>query len=374
MKMSAGIRQVTVLKKTVLFSIIHMLVDGLCAYAMASVLPGGCPVISIFIIYNFCAFVLQMPVGAVIDVLISRSGNTVLPLSLSIGGSVITLVGSFMLVFLPGPVLLQYLGVVILGIGNAVFHVGGGVGSVIEDHMNSRKGMNLGLFVAPGALGLYLGARFKTVSPVMVILLYMLFAGVIMVFLSKAYSNDKLIRKYRPDRSEFEGRDIILIISCFLVVALRSYIGFSVPMSWKTGMLLPLLAVLCVVLGKFGGGVLAAVFDVRAVIIVTLILSAVGYAFIDIPVIGLITLFLFNTTMPVTLYLLVNRFRDMPGLYFGLLTAAQFAGYLLSKYPMVSTDKNSLTGTFGCILSLGLLLAAAFVPGDSAFLKKRPDP
>ena len=134
-----------ILKKTVLFSIIHMLVDGLCAFTMAAVSPSGYAVVSAFIVYNFCAFVLQMPIGAVIDGLISRSDNHKLPLLFSIYGSVITLAGSLILIFLPGTILTAYSGVIVLGIGNAMFHVGGGVGSIIEDHINNQKGQNLGL-------------------------------------------------------------------------------------------------------------------------------------------------------------------------------------------------------------------------------------
>ena len=344
------------MKKTVLFSIIHMLVDGLCAFTMAAVSPSGYAVISAFIVYNFCAFVLQMPIGAVIDGLISRSDNHKLPLLFSIYGSVITLAGSLILIFLPRTILTAYSGVIVLGIGNAMFHVGGGVGSIIEDHINNKKGQNLGLFVAPGALGLYLGAKFYTVSPFIILFLYALVVVMIMILLKNAYAVDNRSHKYIC--APVKRRDLILIICCFIVVVLRSYIGFSVSMPWKTGTLLPLLAVICIVLGKFGGGVLAARFDVRLVISVTLIISSIGYAFIDIPMIGLITLFLFNTTMPITLYLLVNRFKNMPGLYFGFLTVALFAGYVPSALSLTPSVNNRLIGIFGCIVSLILLLAA----------------
>ena len=344
------------MKKTVLFSIIHMLVDGLCAFTMAAVSPSGYAVVSAFIVYNFCAFVLQMPIGAVIDGLISRSDNHKLPLLFSIYGSVITLAGSLILIFLPGTILTAYSGVIVLGIGNAMFHVGGGVGSIIEDHINNKKGQNLGLFVAPGALGLYLGAKLYTVSPFIILFLYALVVVMIMILLKNAYAIDNRSHKYIC--APVERRDLILIICCFIVVVLRSHIGFSVSMPWKTGTLLPLLAVICIVLGKFGGGVLAARFDVRLVISVTLIISSVGYAFIDIPMIGLITLFLFNTTMPITLYLLVNRFKNMPGLYFGFLTVALFAGYVPSALSLTPSVNNRLIGILGCIVSLILLLAA----------------
>ncbi len=349
-----------VLKKTVLFSIIHMMVDGLCAFTMAAVSPGGYAVISSFIVYNFCAFVLQMPIGAVIDGLIAKTGDDKLPLRFSIYGLAVTFTGSLMLFCLPVATFTTYTGVIILGIGNALFHIGGGVGSVLEDRTNDKKGQNLGLFVAPGALGLYLGSRLSSFGPVMILPAYIMIVGIIVFFLEKAYLHNEQALQYKPVSHSLKRRDLILIICCFIVVILRSYIGFRVSMPWKTGIILPLLAVIFVVSGKFCGGILAAVFDVRLVITVTLILSAIGYAFTDIPVIGLITLFLFNTTMPVTLYLLVNRFKDCPGLYFGLLTVALFAGFIPSQFSLAPVISGKLVGTIGCAVSLILLLTAVF--------------
>ena len=49
----------------------------------------------------------------------------------------------------------------LLGLGNALFHVGGGV-DVIRDGGKCEK---LGIFVAPGAMGLYLGGLIAGKAP-----------------------------------------------------------------------------------------------------------------------------------------------------------------------------------------------------------------
>ena len=148
------------MKKTVYYSIIHMLVDGMCAYALAWTSPDLVYALRLYLIYNFCAFVLQMPIGAVLDGYMQRNRTQGLPFIYALTGSAITLTGAICIMFLPATRIFEPMGVIILGIGNALFHIGGGVGSIYEDHENDKKGSNLGLFVAPGALGLFLGSSF----------------------------------------------------------------------------------------------------------------------------------------------------------------------------------------------------------------------
>lgn len=131
---------------TVLYSILHLMVDGLCAMAMfGKYIPREDGYFYI-LLYNFCAFALQMPFGVLVDALNGRSGGRKQDFAFltAAAGVLCTIAGA-----VTHPVL--------LGIGNALFHVGGGVGTIREDHAGHWRGRGLGLFVAPGALGLYLG-------------------------------------------------------------------------------------------------------------------------------------------------------------------------------------------------------------------------
>lgn len=131
---------------TVLYSILHLMVDGLCAMAMfGKYIPRENGYFYI-LLYNFCAFALQMPFGVLLDALNGRSGGRKHDFAFltAAAGVLCTIAGA-----VTHPVL--------LGIGNALFHVGGGVGTIREDHARHWQGRGLGLFVAPGALGLYLG-------------------------------------------------------------------------------------------------------------------------------------------------------------------------------------------------------------------------
>ena len=71
---------------------------------------------------------------------------------------------------------------------------------------------------------------------------------------------------------------------------------------------------------------------------------------------GLVSLFLFNMTMPITLYLLAKEMKGMPGFAFGILTFALFIGYLPVLYGYVRNVGPVPLGLIASLLSLVLLL------------------
>ena len=119
---------------TFAFSVLHFCIDGICAAALYARFSSGSDAAFRFLLYNFCAFVLQLPVGVILDRLLPRTTKK-LPCVFAFAGSLLTLLGAF-----TSPV--------ILGIGNAFFHVGGGVGTILEDRFHKSDGRRLGIFVA----------------------------------------------------------------------------------------------------------------------------------------------------------------------------------------------------------------------------------
>ena len=299
------------------YSLLHFLVDGVCAWGMLGRFRG----FDNILIYNFCAFVLQLPLGAVLD----RLGRRRTPMLFAAVGCGLTLLGAF-----TSPVL--------LGIGNALFHVGGGV-DVIRDGGKCEK---LGIFVAPGALGLYLGGLLAERN------LPLLPALILMGLLLLSLRGTEAIY---PEFSE--KSPLYLIFACFSVVVLRSFVGFQVVFPWKTGAL-AFAAVAAVVLGKMTGGVLAERFGAKRVTVLSLTAAAVCFALGELPVFGLCALLCFNMTMPLTLYALWRRFPRFPGTVFGSLPLALFLGFLPSAFGI----ELPIGGVFGSILSLLLLWKA----------------
>ena len=313
---------------TFLYSCLHFLVDFLCAFGMYRFFTGDADAPLSFLIYNFCAFALQMPLGAAMDCFAENKPRA--PVLCASLGVVLTFLGMAV-----HPAL--------LGLGNAAFHVGGGIDVIREDQRLGKQGRLLGIFVAPGALGLFLGGQLTgTISiwlPVLIALLGI--AALLRIPASEIPNPPKAI-----------SESFLPCLCCFLVVILRSYIGMSIVFSWKSGFLPGLAAVCGVVLGKIAGGFAAARFGFRKTAVVTLGLAALCYLWGDMPVFGVLALFFFNMTMPLTLYQLWLRWPGFPGTAFGVLTFGLFLGFL----PVALGWQIPLGGTLGSLLSLGFLL------------------
>ena len=345
---------------TALYSVLHFLTDGMCAFSMYAFFRESPRFYLYLLIYNFCAFALQMLFGAVMDVLKERFPAQAerLPLFCTFLGVLLTFTGAF-------------LHPAILGCGNALFHVGGGIGVIREDRRKSLRGQALGIFVAPGALGLFLGGilgkQFQAVLPKLLfsagmLVLFLLF--LILLFLVQEKTERENVSKALPGSREkkellsmssgkLHTASFLAVILCFLVVVLRSFTGFSISFGWKSGFLFGLLATLAVVLGKMAGGVIAARFGMKETILASLILAGGCFFLKDTAVFGLLALFFFNMTMPLTLYLITERMRDLPGFSFGLLTLALFLGFL----PFwLNLAKANVPGWGGALLSLLSLL------------------
>ena len=316
---------------TFLYSALHFLVDFACAHAMYRTFSAGAAAYGYILIYNFCAFALQMPLGAIIDTLSDRFRR--LPALFAAAGAALTLLGYFTH---PG----------ILGLGNALFHVGGGIGVIREDDHRSSKGVALGVFVAPGALGLFLGGQLAAVDIILLIA-----AAMLLLVLPLFRLPD--VARMPAERGTHFG---LPMLCCFLVVVLRSYVGLAVVFTWKSGFWMGLLAVSAVVLGKMAGGFASARFGVKPTSLLSLTAAALCYPGSENVLLGILALFFFNMTMPITLYQLVRRHPDLPGFCFGLLTFGLFLGFLPVYFNWQIPVSGGVLGCLGSVLSLILLL------------------
>ena len=197
---SYGIRLISLL------SIAHAGIDFICAFSLSHSFVA---ISQVFLLYNFCAFALQLPLGIVADRLEGRK----VPVLFALLGTALTLAGA---VAHPA----------VLGLGNALFHVGGGIGTIREDWSRDWKGRALGIFVAPGALGLFLGGRLAgTANP-----WFLLPVGIGMGLLLW-----RTPHPVQPEPKPIRCNGILLALSCFLVVVLRSHVGMAVSFPWKSG-------------------------------------------------------------------------------------------------------------------------------------------
>ncbi len=308
------------------YTLLHCLVDFCCIYYMVHIVMPASFSCNFYdwliyvVLYNFLAFAGQLPVGIIGDWL-KRNHNMAAAGLLCL---FIAYVGTFFGLPLFPEVLL-------LGVGNACFHVGGGR-EAMEYNENSCK--PVGIFVATGAFGVFGGKWISehgiNVLPIMaVILAVLLFIQIALCHFAAEKGKPGQCLSFQPDNG---GWSILLAVCCILVVVLRSLAGTVFRFSWQTGWL-SLLMTIGIVLGKAAGGILADRFGINQTVLVSLICSALLFLGANsIPIMGLLAVFLFNMTMPITLSLLGMHFPNAKGTMFGALTFAIFIGLIPSYF------------------------------------------
>lgn len=292
-------------RPTLLYAFAHFAVDLGCAFAVFSAYAGDGVG---FLLYNFCAFALQMPMGLLADVLGQNRR--------------FALLGTFLVAAVSCLPAFGWGGMILLGIGNGLFHVGGGVDVL---NLSKSKAAPLGVFVSPGAFGIYLGTLLGKAShsPLPVLAILLLACGG-MLLGCKPEILPKNAPFSLPHRSVFPWATLL-----FLVVILRSYGGMAAAFDWKSG-LWATAAVSAVVLGKTLGGFLSDRLGLFRAAGFSLGLCALLFCFSGSPLPGVLALLLFNMSMPMTLSALASAMPGVKGFSFGLLTFALFLGFLPS--------------------------------------------
>ena len=218
-----------------LYSFTHLVVDAACAFLLLGVLDIDENIIFSLLLYNALAFVLQAPFGYVIDKILNPKLAAVLGLIL------------IAISFLFWNVL--FAAIIIVSIGNALFHVGGG--SLVLS-LENKKATFSGIFVAPGGIGLALGS-FLSVLPINI-----LFFPLILIILCFTLCFIKTPKFIRTNENECISNYKILIIALIMIpIAIRSLIGLSVEFPWKENQILSILLILALAFGKVFGGILA---------------------------------------------------------------------------------------------------------------------
>ena len=311
----------------------HFLVDLACAFALLRFVRGTADWREAALVYNFLAFAGQLPLGILAD----RLGDG---RRFAAAGCVLV-AGSFVLAGSPFGL------VVLAGLGNALYHVGGGL-----DTLNCADGKAgpLGVFVAPGAVGLLLGAFLaRSACPAALPPLLLLLAAAAVAGLCARTENT-------PFSASLSGTGAALLGALFLAVCLRSYAGFLFAFPWRTGVW-AWVFVLCVALGKAAGGLALDRLGLFRTAAVSLGLAAALFLLSGSPVCGCLAVLLFNMTMPVTLHAAAELLPGAKGFSFGLLTFALFLGFL-PEFLGLPAIRTGWMYALLAVLTLALLLPA----------------
>ena len=319
-----------------LYSLTHFWVDLSCAFLAYRFLSGSTDFLLCLLLYNFCAFALQMPLGLWADGL-DRNGV--------VAAAGCGLTAAAFLVPVP------LAAAVTAGVGNALFHLGGGIDVL---NTSGKRAAALGVFVSPGAVGLYVGTFWGGGTAISALLppVGLLILGDGILLLCKRTMNS-LRSGNAPVETEPVGGSWLPLIPLFLVVVLRSWMGLGQSFPWKAEWSLSLVAALA--LGKAAGGFLMDAVGPRRAAGWSLGLAAVLYLFSGDPIPGIFAVFLFNMTMPMTLWAAAKILPGAKGFGFGLLTFALFLGYLPVYLGWPSVFAWPWTCAAAAALSLALL-------------------
>jgi FSR family fosmidomycin resistance protein-like MFS transporter len=341
--------------------------------------------------YNAVAFWGQPLVGWVVD-----RWRVAKPLAMA--GALLLLVGLLSLGAPPWPTVLP------IALGNACYHVGGGVLAI---RMSRGRAAGLGLFVGPGAIGLTLGvglARMDLVPAALVLgglsalLVWPLWRigrrGSLLqddpldVSLAQMATQGPTVRTevYPPlaapeatraahyaqaaggaeavtnrlQAGSYKRISLALVVALVLgCIAIRSFVGSGFSFAWSGSAVAVLSVAAALAGGKIAGGFLADRFGWLAWTLVALALSVPALWYGEtMMAAGLVGVALFQAPMAVTLGALVRTMPNRPGLAFGLASAFVYVG----GYPLpggTGSWLHSFAGLSLLSLAAALMLVAA---------------
>jgi FSR family fosmidomycin resistance protein-like MFS transporter len=305
-----GMRKTVVFGTISIYSMAHALVDAACVATLFSILPSSSAdrpqvLFQSILVYNVIAFSTQPVIGILADYFKK-------PAFWAVAGILLVAAATLLL---QAPLWAA----VFAGLGNALFHIGGGITS-----LNLARGRAAlpGIFVAPGALGVAAGlwigkGGYFTAWP------FILLLAVSAVIILMLPGTQPAVKKFSGSLKWFEAVILFLLVS----VAIRSLVGMSLVFPWKSDPLLLAGLTAAVVLGKALGGILGDRFGWIAVAVSGLVLSAPMLAFFpQIPLVAIAGIFLFNLSMQITLIGVAGMLPANHGFAFGLTTLALIIG------------------------------------------------
>lgn len=306
------------------YSVGHFFIDMCCCAAMFTFARGTEYFTLSLLIYGAAAFVLRVPIGALAD----RFGKTG---GMAVFGCVAIAVA---MLTTPAPVVLA----AVLGIGNACFHVGGGIFAL----RSLKKCAGPGVLISTGTVGYFAGQYIADAGAVSETVLMISVAAAMILCVLAVCIIEPVSETYESVAPFPKGlsvsyplRNFSAFVCFFLAVLIRSFGGGSFNFGWR-GSIDPVFAGLILAvstaLGIIFGGVVTDKLGIKAALSVTMILSAILMLLSESFIVSAAAIVAFNMSAPMMLRAPADVYRGHEGLSLGLMSSAYFAGYLLSEY------------------------------------------
>ena len=319
---------------------VHACVEIVCFYLLRIHFPtamAGAVALS----YDFFAF---LPQGLIGDFIIKHRK---IPYE-SLGH---LLMGASAFAILSPNSALRYAGYILLALGNAVLHECGAIATVAE---SEGKIFPSALFVAGGSFGVVIGQTMGTnqVSPYFLIIPLVL--SELLCLSAKASVRKENYPVFRAVSPKIAAGTVLLI--AFGVTAVRSYIGYAIPISWNKQLWQSFFLFFIMGAGKALGGLLADRIGVKKTAFIGTLAAIPFLLFGDrLMAVSCIGVFFFSMTMSITFAMCLSILKTNPGLAFGITTAGLFLGLLPAFFVQFSRTVNAVLITVFSVLCFVLL-------------------
>lgn len=201
------------------------------------------------------------------------------------------------------------LSVFLAGLSSAIYHVIGGVESVRDDN----KSFGLGIFLAPGVVGLALGWHFGRLYEMGMILALSIIALALICFIF--YPNRHTLTGHRKLEVEVEQHDALMVVF-LLLFSVRSFIWNYLNQPYLTPTQILVLIALSAFAGKIIGGFLADRIGHFSYTIAALSIAIIAMFFVKIQFATLpslwsvfIVAFLIQSTIAPTISMFLKAFK-----------------------------------------------------------------
>ena len=277
------------------------------------------------LVYNALAFVSQFFWGSLKDLLEKfRPGIISIPLLLS----------GFLIFFITDAKgVLFWISLSLLSIGNALIHISG---AELTIRTSGGKLTPVAVFVSGGSFGVILGQVLASteISFWWIALCCVMMFPLVLIGETLYKGNTKECNDCTGYNYVIPGRKaLIVIFAVFFIVTIRSYLGYRIPMAWKTTLWQSVLLFVFMGIGKALGGVLSDKIGIRKTAIIS-IAGALPFLLLGnkIMVISLIGIMFFSMTMAVTIGMVISVMKIAPGAGFGVTTVTLFAGTTIASF------------------------------------------
>jgi FSR family fosmidomycin resistance protein-like MFS transporter len=217
----------------------------------------------IFLSYGIIAFAMQSPIG-----LLSDYFNR--PVLISVIGCLLVAASPF---FVSAPIF----ALLVVGVGNSFFHVGGGI---ITLSLSQGRAAMSGFFIAPGTIGVVIGISLGKTSIDASLLFAVILLTLSIIMLTTGRTLWRITNTTNAVCSDSKRTKIVVpliliaIVLIFLTIIMRSLLSTVSNSSDNVDAILLYAISAAIFVGKMCGGVLADYFGWRYFLTISLCLSA----------------------------------------------------------------------------------------------------